>query len=101
MYTAACRKAYQLFHTLESFEGVVNLREINLHPNETLTVDEGLYRAFETVQRSGERTLYLGPVYARFENVFSCIDDAQLVEFDPQASEDVRREYEAMAGYAR
>lgn len=101
VYTAACRKAYQLFHTLESFEGVVNLREINLHPNETLTVDEGLYRAFETVQRSGERTLYLGPVYARFENVFSCIDDAQLVEFDPQASEDVRREYEAMAGYAR
>lgn len=101
LYSDACRKLFQLFHTVESFEGVTNLRDINLHPNETLTVDGILYRAFETVQRHGDRTIYLGPVYARYGDVFFCTDDVQLADFDPRSSEAVRREYEAVAAYAR
>lgn len=100
LYSQACRKAYQMFSTAESFEDVTSLRDLNLHPNETLTVDEALYRAFETVERYGDRTIYLGPVYARYSGVFSCRDDSQLVDFDPYASEEVRQEYEALAAYA-
>lgn len=100
LYTDACRKMYQLYHTQESFEGVVNLREINLHPNEPLMVDEALYRAFETVQRHGDRTIYLGPVYARYNDLFNCLDDAQLVDFDPYLSGEVREEYAAAAAFA-
>jgi len=92
LYSDACRKLFQLFHTMESFEGVVNLREINLHPNETLTVDAALYRAFEQVERSGDRTIYLGPVYARYQDLFYCQDDSQLMDFDPWLSEAVRQE---------
>ena len=101
LYTQACRKAYQLFHTSERFEGVVNLKEINDHPNEVLTVDEVLYRAFETVQGAGNRTLYLGPVYARYSDLFLCGDDAQLVDFDPRLSPEVAEEYAAIAAYAQ
>ena len=101
LYSDECRLLYQLFHTVESFEGVTNLRDINLHPNETLTVDGALYRALETVQRLGDRTIYLGPVYARYSYLFFCEDDAQLADYDPWTSEAVRREYEGVAAYAR
>lgn len=101
LYSEGCRKALQLFHTIESFEGIVNLRDLSLHPNETLTVDGALYRALETVQSFGDRTIYLGPVYARYGDIFLCRDDSQLVDFDPRLSEDVRQEYETLAAYAR
>ncbi len=100
LYTEACRRAYQAFHTMEGFEGVGNLWDVNHRPNEVVTVDEVLYRAFETVQRGGERTIYLGPVYERYEDLFYCQDDSQLVDFDPYASGAVREEYAAYAAYA-
>ena len=100
LYSDACRKLFQVFHTMESFEGVTNLRDVNLHPNETLAVDEALYRAFETVQRYGDRTVYLGPVYERYNGLFRCTDDGQLPDFDPYLSERVRKEYEAAAAFA-
>ena len=100
LYTDACGRMFQVFHTLESFEGVTNLRDVNLHPNETLTVDEVLYRAFETVQRRGDRTIYLGPVYERYNGLFRCNDDSQLPDFDPWLSQEVREEYETAAAFA-
>ena len=100
LYSDACGRLFQVFHTLESFEGMTNLRDVNLHPNETLTVDEVLYRAFETVQRYGDRTVYLGPVYERYNGLFHCTDDSQLPDFDPYLSEEVRAEYEAAAAFA-
>lgn len=100
LYSQACRKAFQVFHTLESFEGVTNLRDINLHPNETLTVDEALYRALETVKESGDRTVYLGPVYARYGDLFHCTDESQLLDFDPYLSGEVRESYAADAAFA-
>ena len=101
LYSQACRKAFQLFHTVESFEGVTNLRDINLHPNETLTVDEALYRAFEAVKESGDRTVYLGPVYARYGDLFHCTDESQLLDFDPYLSDEVGESYAADAAFAR
>lgn len=101
LYSDVCRRLYQLFHTVEQFEGIANLRDLSLHPNETLTVDAMLYRALETVQRYGDRTIYLGPVYARYGDLFFCQDDGQLTDFDPRLSADVAREYETLAAYAR
>lgn len=100
LYTDACRRMFQLFHTMESFEGVTNLRDINLHPNETLEVDGVLYEAFAAIQRHGSRAIYLGPVYARYDDLFSCENDSQLVDFDPRLSESVRREYGEIAAFA-
>lgn len=100
LYTQACRTAFQLFHTELSFEGVVNLKEINDRPNEALEADPVLYRAFEAVREAGDRNVYLGPVYARYGDLFNCGDDSQLADFDPRLSPEVAEEYAAVAAYA-
>lgn len=100
LYTQACRKAFQLFNADESFEGMVNLRDINQRPNEVLEVDEVLYQALESVQEAGDRTLYLGPAVTRYDDLFYCEDDAQLVDFDPRLSLEVAEEYAAAAAFA-
>lgn len=101
LYTDACRKLYQLFHTEESFTGVTNLWYVSQHPNETVTVDDILYRAFESVQRCGDRTVYLGPVYAHYGGLFYCTDDSQLVEYDPFLNNEIRAEFAVAAAFAR
>lgn len=100
LYTQACRTAYQMFHTVERFEDVVSLRELSQRPNEELEVDPALYRAFEMVREAGDRTIYLGPVYARYGDLFSCGDDVMLADFDPRLSQEVAAEYAAYAAYA-
>lgn len=100
-YTALCLTAYRSFHNEEEFAGMANLCTLNRHPNETFTVEKALYDALETMERSGSRALYLGPVYNRYDDLFFCTDDAQLVDFDPRLSEEVRLEYEALAALAR
>lgn len=100
LYTQACRTAYQLFNADEGFEGVVNLWEINRRPNQVLQVDQVLYRAFAAIQEAGDRTVYLGPVVTRYDDLFYCEDDAQLVDFDPRLSPAVAEEYAAVADYA-
>ncbi len=100
LYSELCRTAFEQFHNMEAFDGVNNIYAINRRPNETLTVDKSLYRAFEAVGRSGSRFLYLGPVYDRYSSIFFCDDDSQLLDFDPRLSPEVAREYQAIAGYA-
>lgn len=100
LYTQAARRAYELFSSYEGFEGTVNVYAINRRPNEELEVDAALYEAFALIQAHGDRKLYLGPVYARYDDLFSCEDDAQLVDFDPRLSESVRREYAELAAFA-
>lgn len=99
-YTKACRKAFQMFHTSETFEDTVSLCEISGRPNQELEVDPALYGAFAAVREEGDRTVYLGPVYARYGDLFYCTDDSQLADFDPYSSEEVAREYAAATAYA-
>lgn len=100
LYTQACRTAFQLFHTEERYDDVVSVCEINARPNEAIRVDSVLYRAFEAVRNAGDRTIYLGPVYARYGDLFYCVDDVQLVDVDPYLSDEVRQEYAQIAAYA-
>lgn len=100
LYSQACRRLYQVFDTEAAGAESGNLYDLNHHPNEIVTVDEVLYRALEQVQRSGSRAIYLGPVYYRYEDLFYCEDDSQLVDFDPYLSGEVREEYAAVAAFA-
>lgn len=100
LYSKAARTAYQMFNRDEAFDDVVSVYEINRHPNEVLEVDEALYQAFAAIQSHGDRAIYLGPVYVRYDDMFSCTDDAQIVDFDPQTNEEVRQEYAEIAAFA-
>ncbi len=101
IYTEAVVKAYELFHSRQAFENVNNLYYINQHPNEVIVVDTVLYQAFEQVKEVDSRYLYLAPVYQRYDDIFGCEEDYQLVDFDPYLNVDVAKEYAEVAVIAR
>lgn len=81
-------------------EGIHNIWYINRHPGEVICVDAALYHAFEEMQDSGNRLLYLGPVYQIYDDLFYCQSDDQAKEFDPYVSEEAADRYARFAGYA-
>lgn len=100
-YTEAAVAAYRLFNADESFEGVTNIQDLNRHPNEVLTVDEALYEAFALLERYGNRSVYLGPVYETYGGLFSCEEEWQAADFDPYVNPEVAAFYAEAAAYAR
>ncbi len=101
LYTETMIRAYQLFHAQSPFEGVTNLYTINRHPGEVLTVDPVLYEAFQMLEESGRRELYLGPVYVQYNNLFYCQSDDQTLEFDPFVSQEAAADYQKLASFAQ
>lgn len=99
LYNEASEKMFRLFHDKEGFENVVNIYEINRNPNTELEVDEALYSVFSLFKSHGSRYLYLAPVYSRYDDLFSCIDDSMLTDFDPLLSDEIAKEYKAAAEY--
>lgn len=100
IYTEATETAYRLFTNDVGYEGVNNIYNINHHPNEVLQVEEPLYQAFSLMESFGNRSLYLAPVYSRYDNIFYCTEDSQLVYYDPFLSEEIAAEYRAYAEWA-
>ena len=100
LYTDAAERAYALFSVDAPEPASGSLAWLNAHPNEDVTLDPGLYKALEEVAASGDRTLYMGPAWGYYENVFACEDDAMTADFDPAQNEDMRVWYAACAAFA-
>lgn len=100
LYTDGCVTAYRLFNNDSGFDGLVNVYEINQHPNEVLQVDEALYRALELAANQESRSLYLAPVYRVYDTIFYCSEDYQIYDFDPVQNPDAAREIEQTLSYA-
>ncbi|MDE6620610.1 MAG: hypothetical protein K2K74_09030 [Lachnospiraceae bacterium] len=100
LYTEAAEKAYQLFHTSQGFAGVNNLYYINQHPNEEIEVDEVLYEAFSMIKKHGNRAIYLAPVYAQYDNLFGCNDDAETINFDPCQNDEIVEYFAEIISFA-
>ena len=101
LYSDAAVNAYRLFSADEAFQGVNNLWYLNRHPNETVALDPALYDALATATASGDRSLYLGPVYEQYGGIFHCDDDSQTADFDPLQNESLRSYYAQCAAFAR
>ena len=101
LYTDMMESAYQLYHVDLEIKDVHNLHYINNHPNQDIKVDEMLYQAFEKVQKYDNRMIYLAPIYAYYNNIFGCEDDALAGEFDPYANAALAGEFQILAGYAQ
>ncbi len=100
LYGQACVDALQLFSNSGQWPERHNIRYLNEHPNETVTVEPGLYKALETLAASGDRTVYLGPIYELYNNIFSCQDDVLTAELDPRQDEDTRQYFADCAAFA-
>lgn len=101
VYTRLSRTAFELWHTVEEFDGVVSLCTLNRHPNEVFTIDPALYTAFQTLEAAGSRAVYLGPVLEQYENLFLCQEDTLLSEYDPFQNEILRRSFQEISDRAR
>ena len=86
VYGEACVKAYQLFTPDEEIPNVNNVYYINRHPNEEITVDPVLYAAFEKL--ADTRWLYLGPVYAHYNQIIYNSAEEYVDQLDPFENED-------------
>ncbi len=99
IYSEACLKAGRAFDTYVVSPG--NIRTLNDSPNEVVELDSVLYDAFELLEQHGDRTVYLGPAFRLYENVFSCTEDWQLEDFDPECNEELEKLFDRIAVYAR
>jgi len=93
-YSEALGNAYKLFDVYRAYPDIINVKYINSHPNEVLTVHEDLYKAFELLETFENRSIYLAPVQAQYRNLFGCTDDGSAATFDPYKD----RETEAFIG---
>ncbi len=101
LYSTVMVSAYRQFNVDAAFEDIVSLYQINHTPNEIFTVEDLLYSALETLQKAGDRTIYLGPAYAQYSNTFFCHDDSETVDFDPLQNEELATFFGEVAAFAR
>ena len=86
VYTQACRDAYVRYSLRPDTESM-NLGAVNASPNRVLTVDPGLYAAFETMTGAG-RLLYLGPVLDLYRSLLYSQSDSEASAVDPGTDPD-------------
>ena len=94
LYTTALEEAYQAFYP----EGSLNA--VNAQPNTPVSVDPVLYHALELVQTSGNRCLYLGPVYVEYNRIFLCEDELEATHYDPGQDSEIGAYVAQAASYA-
>lgn len=99
IYSEACLTAGRAFDTYAVSSG--NIRALNDSPNEVVELDAVLYEALELLEQYGDRTVYLGPAFRLYENVFSCTEDWQLQDFDPTGNEELGKLFGQIAAFAR
>lgn len=99
-YTAALSRVYKLFDVDTAYEGLINLQYLNDHPGEILTVDPDLYTAFSLLESYGDRSVYLAPIQAQYNNLFSCTDDITAASFDPRRNEEALAFITELAAFA-
>ena len=100
VYTDAVVDGYQLFTNDEGYVGINNVYYINQHPNEEIVVHEALYNAFSIIKEYEDRSIYLAPVYAQYDDIFYAGDDFETVDYDPYQNEEVAAYYQEVATYA-
>ena len=87
-YGDLAEKAWGLFYNESANVEIKGLYYLNAHPNETVEVDEGLYNALSKFQKAGNRSLFLAPVYAAYDQVFHADDVTIAQDRDPGQNAD-------------
>ena len=94
LYTQATTDAFQIFHEEREFDQLHNVAWLNQHPNEEAEVPKALYDAFATLEKHGNRSLYLAPLYREYVGMFLSDSDSVAQVYDPGASEEQNHYFE-------
>ncbi len=101
IYVEAAERAEMAFSADDEADFAANLYTINRNPNTELTVSEELYRAFELLERMGDRYMYLGPVYTHYYGIYYAGSDDEAREIDPRSDDEAKEFCERIATFAR
>lgn len=106
LYTSACEKAYAVFHAtreiVTTYDGTVikgSLATLNHSPNEDVEVDPLLYEALSKIDAAGDRTLFNGPYFELYDNLFHCSEDYETVNYDPQQNSEVAEYFQELSAF--
>ena len=91
---------YRLFHPDELFDGLANVASLNVSPNTAQDVPPELYSALEVMAEDETRSLFLGPVYAYYETLFSSSYDEDAATWDPSKNMELALEYVRILSFA-
>ncbi len=100
IYDEALNKYCKLVSSDTEHSGIANLLYISKHPGEEITVDPVLYSALERSCGAGNRSLYLAPVYDRYNALFSCDADGYAAMHDPYKNEDAASFCDTVSSFA-
>ena len=100
IYSQATEDGYMIFSAYDDSDTVHNVRYLNQHPNEVVTVDETLYRALELLNRYHDRSVFLAPLNVEYNRIFNSTNDVEAAGFDPAKSEQARANVSEMMTYA-
>ncbi len=100
LYTVEVSRIYRLLDVYRDYEDAVNLYTINAHPGETFEVDPILYDAFELIEKTGSRILYMAPVFSEYRHLFGSLNDIEAALCDPYGSEETRIYLDQVMKYA-
>ena len=99
LYTTACERASKVYSSSHE-DGIGNFFTLNFHPDEEVTLEPELYSALERIKASGNRIIYLAPLYETYGSLFFCEDDSETAEYDPLQNAEVAEYFEKLASFA-
>lgn len=91
VYGQACADAYRYFSTDGELGTIV--------PNTPVEISPVLYQALEKIKSSGNRCIYLAPVYSEYRRMFLCENEAEAAIYDPQQNEEIAQQIAELAAW--
>lgn len=99
LYTSATEEAYEIFNALEEFDNVHNVYYLNHNINTKVEISSTLYNAFKLINEYNDKTIFLGPIFEYYSNMFMCQNDYEILPFDPIQNETISEYYQCIANY--
>lgn len=91
VYEQACVDAYRYFSTDGELGTIV--------PNSPVKISPVLYQVLEQIQRSGNRCIYLAPVYSEYRRMFLCENEAEAAIYDPRQNAEIAQQIAELAAW--
>lgn len=83
LYSTLTEDAYAIFTASDYETEFANVRYLNDHINETVTVDPVLYKALELIVQYDSRYAFLAPVYDEYDRIFLQTNEEDAMRYDP------------------
>lgn len=101
LYSEAAVNAYRIFTPDVLEDSLFNVAYLNAHVNETVTVDETLYRALALVAKYEDRHVFTAPAMVEYNRVFLCENEGEAARYVPANNSETASWLAELAKYVR